>query len=328
MDASRIAKEASRLLPLAHKVLRRYPFLVREVDHLTTHSNVMFRVISERGDQLVLRVGSPSGNTRANLGYEVAWLDALNRDTDLDLVRPISTAGGSLIVDEYDPDLGKERACVLFSWVPGAPLGGGAGTVGYRLLGRMSAALQEHGRTWRPENPEGLRRWDRVFYYGAEFDPVVIGDPLYAHMFDVKTRSAISKAGALAEQVIADSWAKGEPQVVHGDLHEWNVHLVGSRIHAFDFEDVMFALPSQDVAISLYHSRSQGNRDEIRGAFRRGFESVATWPVVDDSQLDGFHAARQIMLMNYAARTLPVKEASDFIDKVMPWLGWYIGRYG
>ena len=327
MDASRIAKEATRLLPLAHRVLRRYPFLVREVDHLATHSNVMFRVISRSGDQLVLRVGTPHGNTRSNINYEVAWLDALNRETDLDVVRPIRTAGGELIVDEFDPELGKERACVLFSWVPGAPLGGGAGTVGYRLLGQMGAALQAHGRTWQPENPEGMRHWDRVFYYGADVDPVVIGNPLYGHMFEAKTRKVISTAGALAEQVIRDSWAGGEPQVVHGDLHEWNVHLVGSRIHAFDFEDVMIALPSQDVAISLYHSRSQNHRDELRAAFRRGFETVGSWPIVDDSQLDGFHAARQIMLMNYAARALPMAEASEFIDKVMPWLGWYIGRY-
>jgi Ser/Thr protein kinase RdoA (MazF antagonist) len=328
MDPSRTQAEASRLYPLAQRVLRRYPFEVAEVDHLATHSNVMFRVISQKGDQLVLRVGTPHGNTRTNIGYEVDWLDALNRETDLDVVTPIRTAGGALIVDEFDPELGKERACVLFSWVPGVPLGGGAGTVGYRLLGEMVASLQAHGKTWQPANPGGMRRWDRVFYYGADIDPVVIGNPLYGHMFAAKTRSIISKAGALAEQVIKDSWAVGEPQVVHGDLHEWNVHLVGSRMYAFDFEDVMVALPAQDVAISLYHSRNQGYRDEIRAAFRRGFETVAPWPVIDDSQLDGFHAARQIMLMNYAARALPIGEASDFIDKVMPWLGWYVGRYG
>jgi hypothetical protein len=69
-------------------------------------------------------------------------------------------------------------------------------------------------------------------------------------------------------------------------------------------------------------------RDEIRQAFRRGFESIAAWPVIDERQLDGFHAARQIMLMNYAARTLPLKEAADFLDQVMPWLQRYVQRYG
>jgi Ser/Thr protein kinase RdoA (MazF antagonist) len=329
MDASRIAKEASRLLPLAHKVLKRYPFLTREVEHLATHSNVMFRVIGERGQQLVLRVGSPHGNTRSNIEYEVAWLDALNRDTDLDVVRPIRTAGGSLIVDEFDPLIGKERPCVLFTWVPGAPLGNKAGPFGYRMLGQLAASLQAHGRLWRPERPEGMRRWDRVFYYGVEFDPVIIASPQFGHLFDSRRRKTISRAGQLAEEVIHDSWERGRPQVVHGDLHEWNVHVIASRIHAFDFEDVMVALPAQDVSISLYHSRTEDNRDEVKAAFRRGFENAGgEWPIEDEAQLDGFHAARQIMLMNYAARVLPVSEAEDFLDNVMPWLDSYVRRYG
>ncbi|HEX6286744.1 MAG TPA: phosphotransferase, partial [Acidimicrobiia bacterium] len=117
------------------------------------------------------------------------------------------------------------------------------------------------------------------------------------------------------------------PQVVHGDLHEWNVHMASSRLYAFDFEDVMLALPAQDVSICLYSSRNSDIREDIRAAFRKGFESVAPWPIVDDRQLDGFHAARQIMLMNYAGRTLRMGEAADYIDHVMPWLERYVKRY-
>jgi hypothetical protein len=69
-------------------------------------------------------------------------------------------------------------------------------------------------------------------------------------------------------------------------------------------------------------------KEDIRAAFRKGFESIAPWPIVDESQLDGFHAARQIMLMNYAGRTLPVDEAAGYLDDVMPWLERYVGRYG
>jgi Ser/Thr protein kinase RdoA (MazF antagonist) len=173
-----------------------------------------------------------------------------------------------------------------------------------------------------------MRRWNQVFYYGAELDPVIIGSPRFGHLFDNRRRTVISKAGQIAERVITDSWASGSPQVVHGDLHEWNVHIVASRIHVFDFEDVMLALPAQDVAISLYQTRADDNRLEVRKAFRKGFETEGVWPIEDDSQLDAFHAARQIMLMNYAARVLPVHDAEDFLDGVMPWLDSYLRRYG
>lgn len=327
MDASRAQAEAARLLPLAHKALKRYPFLTREVSHLATHSNVLFRVVTQSGELLVLRVGTPHANSRSNIEVEVAWLDALNHESQLEVVRPIRTAGGALIVDEYDEVLDKERACVLFSWIPGQPMALGSGPFAYRLLGAMCASLALHGKTWEPPPNVEMRRWDRVFYYEEDFDPIIVHNPLYGHLFGPRRATAIRKAIELSEEVITESYSTVEPQVVHGDLHEWNVHLGGSRLYAFDFEDVMQALPAQDVAISLYSSRSSESTDEIRSAFRRGYEAISEWPVVDERQLDGFHAARQIMLMNYAARTLRMEEAADFIDRVMPWLERYVDRY-
>ncbi len=328
MDPSRAQAEATRLFPLAQRVLSRYDFDVAEIEHLATHSNVMFRVVAGNGHQRVLRVGTPHANSRSNIEVEVSWLDALDRETDLDVVRPIRTSDGELIVDEFDEGIEKERPCVLFSWIPGRPVGRDSGSFAYRLLGAMSASLQEHGRTWAPPPHAVMRRWDEVFYYERALDPVVIGDPTFGHLFDRRRRNKISKAGELASRVIADSYAIAAPQVVHGDLHEWNVHVASSRLYAFDFEDVMWALPAQDAAISLYSSRNSDNAGEVRSAFRKGYESVAPWPIVDDRQLDGFHAARQIMLMNYAARTLRTEEAADYIDNVMPWLESYVARYG
>lgn len=327
MDVSRTQAEATRLLPLAERVLTRYPYAVREVSHLATHTNVQFRVVAESGEQFVLRAGTPHSNSRTNIDVEVAWLDALRQETDLEVVRPIRSTDGSLIVDEYDEELGKERACVLFSWVPGQPMGEGSGTFAYRLLGAMSASLQQHGRQWSPPRGAHMRIWDEVFYYREE-DPIILHTPKYSHLFDMDRLRTIEKALRLSQDVIVTSYESGLPQVVHGDLHEWNVHLAVSRIHAFDFEDVMIALPAQDASISLYKSRTSEIKDDIRTAFRKGFESVAEWPIADEHQLDGFHAARQVMLMNYAARTLPVDESTDYLDSVMPWLDRYVKRYG
>ncbi|MFQ5522283.1 MAG: phosphotransferase enzyme family protein [Acidimicrobiia bacterium] len=324
----RTRAEATSLLPLARRVLSQYPFQVREVDHLATHSNVLYRVITSSGQQLCLRVGAPHSNTRTNIEIEVAWLDALALETDLDVVRPVHTRSGDLIVDEFDPGLGQERVCVLFSWIPGVPLGAGSGAFGYRLMGQMSAALQQHGRHWLPPRVGRMRRWDRVFYYGLGLKDEVITDSRYSHLFTPSYRRVLVKAFDLAQDTIVRSWATGGTQVVHGDLHEWNVHVGGSRLYAFDFEDVMLALPAQDVAISLYSSRLRDNHYEIVSAFRRGYEEVAPWPVADRSQLEGFQAARQLMLMDYAARTLPTKEAEDYIQKVMPWLERYVRSYG
>lgn len=328
MDLHRIGHEAARLLPLAQSVLERYPFRVREVTHLATHSNVLYRVVTSDGNQCVLRVGSPQSNSRSNIEYEVAWLSALNRDTELEVVAPIATTLGTLIVDAKEPEAAKTRPCVLFSWVPGAPLADGAGSFGYRLLGRMCASLQQHGRGWQPSKPEGMRRWDRVFYYDETHDPVIVHDSRFDHLFDIYRRKTMDQAAEISEKVIKEEWSSGFPHVVHGDLHEWNVHLSRSRLHAFDFEDVMIATPAQDVSVCLYSSRTSPRKAEIRAAFQQGFEEIESWPIRSEEQLDGLHAARQVLLMNYAARTLPMGEAEDYLAQVTPWLRRYVDQYG
>jgi Ser/Thr protein kinase RdoA (MazF antagonist) len=329
MDAHRIAHEASNLLPLAKRVLQRYPFEVRDVSHLATHSNVMYRVVTDDGRQLVLRVGSTKANSRTNIEYEVAWLAALNLDTDLEVVHPIPTGYGGLIVEADDPDPENDdtRPCVLFSWIPGAPLGDGAGDFGYRLLGRMCALLQKHGSTFNPPGVEGMRHWDRIFYYDPELAPVIIEDSRFDHVFSVGVRRIIASAGSIAADVLQETWTSGDPQVVHGDLHEWNVHVVGTRMYAFDFEDVMLATPAQDVSVCLYSSRAGMRAGNVTLAFRRGYEEIAPWPIQSKRQLDGLHAARQIMLMNYAARSLPMGESGTYFDQVMPWLKEYVDTY-
>lgn len=327
MHPSRISNEAMRIKPLAAEVLARYPFEVRKITHLATHSNVLYRVDADHGRQMVLRVGTPTANSRSNIQYEVDWLAALNRDTDLDLVSPIATASGSMVSDVYDPEAGVDRHCVLFTWVPGGPLADGAGDVGYRLMGRLLAQLHNHGRNWLPDDPKELRHWNKVFYYDPELDPIVIFDAHYDHVFDGPRRSLVEKAIPIAEAVIAEEWATSNPQIVHGDLHEWNVHLVGARMFAFDFEDVMVATTGQDISISLYSSRSAERTPEIRKAFQAGYEEYAEWPRIDERRLDAFHAARQIMLMNYATRTLPEREAMEYLDSVMPWLRTFVSVY-
>jgi Ser/Thr protein kinase RdoA (MazF antagonist) len=327
MHTSHIATEAARLKPLAEQVMKRYDLDVREITHLATHSNVMYRVIAKDGRQMVLRVGTPSANTRSNLRYETEWLVALNRDTDLDLVRPLPTVSGRFVTDVSDPLTGHNRPCVLFTWVPGSPVGVGAGTFAYRMIGAMSAQLQLHGKTWLPEDPVDLRHWDRVFYYDESQNPLVIFDGHYDHLFRHTRRALIEKVIPVVEEVIKNTWEKGEPQIVHGDLHEWNVHLVGTRLYAFDFEDVMIATPAQDVSVCLYSSRAAPRTHEIRNAFREGFEQFSTWPIEDEEQLDGLHAARQLMLMNYAARTLSLEEAMSYLEQVFPQLESYLDRY-
>lgn len=299
-----------------------YGLSAARVTHLATHSNILLRVDLDDGRRLVLRLGQPASNTRANLQIEVEWLSTLVHDDRLNLAEPIATPDGRRVVEMRVG--GETMSCVLFTWVPGEPLGNGAGTSGYRAVGRIAALLHEHG-DWRPSEGLILRRWDRTFYYPEDLDPVVIDDFRYGHFFD-GLRPILRRVTEMCDTFIARRWQEEEPIVVHGDLHEWNVHLYMGRAWAIDFEDVMLALPAQDVATSLYGARTRDDIDTQVDAFRRGYEEHGIWPVEDRIELETYWAARQVMLMNHAVQILPESEARHYFDQVVPWLRAYQDR--
>jgi Ser/Thr protein kinase RdoA (MazF antagonist) len=299
-----------------------YRVEVSDLAHLATHRNVLYRVDLADGRRLVLRVTKPDDPLRPNIDIEVAWLADLADDPELNISSPIPTPDGRLVVD-FDAPRGR-RACVLFTWIPGDPLGEGAGTSGYRAMGRISGRLHRHGG-WRPPDPSRLRRWDRVFYIDDD-RPVVIEDPVYERLFMNVSRE-LRRTVRITSEFIGRRWAEEEPIVVHGDLHEWNVHLHVGRAYAIDFEDTMLALPAQDIAISLHAARARTDLDRLISAFRGGYEEERRWPVVDRHELEMYWAARQVVLMNFAALLLDPDEARQYFDRVTPWLRGFLDRH-
>lgn len=317
------AAAATQLIDRAAALLRdRYRMQVANLSHLATHSNLLFRADLVDGRRLVLRVGQPRANTRSNIDLEVAWLSELVADGMMLVVTPVPTPDERLVV-ELETDEGP-RSCVLFTWVPGEPMGDGAGTSGYRAMGRLSALLHRHG-DWRPTDPSLLRTWDRTFYYSPALEPVVVDQPRFDHLFS-DIRGVVLRAAAHADAGLAQRWSQMAPIVVHGDLHEWNVHIYMGRAWAIDFEHVMLALPAQDIATSLYGVRIRSDLDSLVNAFRVGYEEYGEWPVRDRAELELYWAARQVMLMNHAAQVLSGTEAREYIDSVLPWLRAYLQR--
>lgn len=297
-----------------------YRMEVAKFDHLATHSNYLYRADLVDGRRLVLRVARSDAVARGNIMAEVAWLRHLAADPEIFVAEPVSTPDGRFVLS-LDTTEGH-LPCVLFKWVPGEPLGAEAGTSGYRAMGRLSALLHRHG-DWRPEAGTVLRRWDRVFYQTRQ--PVVIDDYRYDHFFEGHRR-IIRKTMEVLDPVLMRRWHDGNPMVVHGDLHEWNVHLYMGRAWAIDFEHVMLATADQDISVSLYGARNRSDLGSLIAAFRAGYSEHRPWPVESTSVLEDYWAARQVMLMNHAVQILSEREARDYLSRVMPWLEGYSAR--
>jgi len=310
-----------RLRPLATHALAEFPIEPQRLRLVGGFTNVIFRVDTPDGPY-ALRIDLHQDHSDDDVDVELAWLDALARDTDLDVIRFVPAGNGRRFVHVSDPGVPGKRRCVLFEWAPGRILGADPTEVGYRRLGELSAGLRLHGAGFTPPHPP--MAWDRVFYWDEAVDPVVVFKPEMARYFESGRREILDRS----IDAIEGAFARLDPtnaQVIHGDLHPDNVHTYRNRLIAFDFEDVTWGHRVQDVAITLFYERNRPEYANLRAAFEDGYRSVAPWPVTYDGELERFMAARTISFINYVANLRD--DPSAYYDVAFPRLEHFLDMW-
>lgn len=279
-----------RLRTVAIAALADYDIDVRQVSLVGGFVNALYRVDTPDGP-LAIRVELLQEHPDQNMLIELTWLEAL--DGHVDAPVPLRTKTGDLYTRAGAPGVPDQRRCTLFTWVPGRPLAERITPELFEPYGRMSAALHVHGVTH--PTPTKPMSWNRVFYFPEEIDPVVYRRPENAARFPDGGVEIVERVIELVQPRLA---AVSDRQLVHGDLHVWNVHVSRRRLWALDFADVMWASRAQDLAITFYYLQDRPETDELAAAFRRGYEQVAPWPT-DDEELASFMAARRVMMTNF-----------------------------
>lgn len=316
------AGQFRRLRRLASAALTRYPIKPEQLRFVGGFTNAIFRVDTP-GSTYALRVDYRGDHSDTDVENELAWLKALDSETDLDICRFVSSRDGTDYVYAAAEGIPQARRCVLFEWIPGRPLDDNITEAGYHALGRLAAGLHLHGTTFSP--PHRPLVWDRVFYWPEEVDPVVIYEPRMDRYIDKARRRTLD--GALA--AVATAFARLDPaqaHVIHGDLHPSNVHRFRNRLIGFDFEDITLGHRVQDVAITLFYERDHPAYADLRTAYREGYTELAPWPVAYEGELEHFMAARSLSFVNYVANLRD--DPSDYYDIVFPRLQRFLADWG
>jgi len=247
-----------------------------------------------------------TGNTDADAEIELEWLEALSGRVNVGT--PIRTVDGALYTLVRADGVRDARRCVLFTWVPGGPLAARISVGLFEEYGRLSAQLHLHGAAHQPSQRPMV--WDRVHYFPEHVDPVVYHLQKNEPAFPEGGLAVVESAVAIVQPRLA---AVTDRQIVHGDLHVWNVHARRKELWALDFEDIMWGSRSQDIAISLYYIQDRADSAELTATFRRGYERVAPWPA-HDGELAIFMAARRLMFVNYAFN-IDMPDRHEFLSK-------------
>ncbi len=168
-------------------------------------------------------------------------------------------------------------------------------------------------------------RWDRVFYWPEEYDPVVVFGDAWSARFGGGGRLEVLRR---AVEISGSAFGRLDPsgaQIIHGDLHRWNVHVYrGRSVIALDFADVMLGHPVQDVAITLFYEQ-EGAAAVRREQFEAGYREVGNWPVAYEGELEHFMAARTLSFVNYMANL--EDDPGDYYDRAFPRLEAYLDEW-
>lgn len=277
------ANQLESLRAMAAQALRRYGIDRAKLVVLANQHNATFRVETRSGTRFILKLNQPSYGTIEQVRSEMQWLDALNRDTDLLVPKPIRDRSGELVGPiGQGPLLRWHR---LTTWVPGRRLARGMKVKHFEQLGGLLASMQDHAASFTP--PPGFTR--------ARFGKKRIRSRMdkirQAHNEGRLTSGQIDFFERAAERAEMAMTQLGEGRAVfgliHGDLGYGNYLFHQGRPGAIDFEVCGYGHFLEDLVEPVHFAQHVSHFPRICCDVLRGYRQVRR---LDDEMIQYFPA--------------------------------------
>ena len=262
---------------------------------LNISENATFLVTAPDGGRSVLRVHRRGYHTAAQIGSELAWLDALRADAGVRTPRILPSLAGSRLLEAVDEHDGAPRHAVLFEWLPGAepPDHDLAGS--FEAIGGLPARMRERARAWR--RPPGFDRfaWDydgafgRTARWGRWQDGIAVGPAERAVLgrLDDTLRTRLRAYGKGPERY----------GLVHADLRLANLLAHGGETYVIDFDDCGWSWLLYDLGAALSFIEDDPRVPELVEAWLTGYRRISTLPKRDEAEIPTFILMRRLLLV-------------------------------
>jgi Ser/Thr protein kinase RdoA (MazF antagonist) len=255
--------------------------------------NATYR-IDAGGKKWALRVHREGYHSKAAIGSELAWLQALRQDGAVTTPVPRKCRSGELIQIVALPGLAA-RHVVLFDWENGAEPSEAELLGPFEVLGAVTARMHLHSRGWtRPENFERLT-WDfdgafgKVQHWGSWRDGMGL---------DESKVKLFQRAVNLIEKRLK-SFGKGHERfgLIHCDMRLANLLIDGDETKVIDFDDCGFSWYLYDCATALSFIEHRPDVPELVDAWVKGYRTVAPLSAEDEHEIPTFVLYRRLLLV-------------------------------
>jgi Ser/Thr protein kinase RdoA (MazF antagonist) len=193
------------------------------------------------------------------------------------------------------------------SWVPGRLLGHYLTKPNLEKMGTLFAKLHHHGASRIPPDGFTTRRFEHWLSRGEK--NLIIGDGQPVAMspqsdkrvtMPACSRDLLERMHRMVELAYA-AIDRSDLRVIHCDLWHDNIKLHKGVLHPFDFEDTVWGFRAHDIAMAmldLLEVTDDVRYAELLAVFRRGYESLMTWP---DDPIEPFQIGRLLWKIDWIA---------------------------
>jgi Ser/Thr protein kinase RdoA (MazF antagonist) len=297
-------------------VLARYPLDVTSRRLLAQTHNTTFRLKLSDGSSAVLKITPPRDADAIELRSEMQWLDALSRQTDLLVPRPIRNRSGGLVTTvRIDGETWHSR---VMTWVPGRRLGRSIKPKHFAQLGELIARLHEHAGRFRPPRGFARPRWE-VDFEGR------FANLRVAEKSGRLSRKRLKFFEAARRRALRATKRVGRGRDVYGLIHSdlgFTNHLFHhGRAGAIDFETCAYGWFLHDLAEPLVFLQHSKHFQRLRDALLEGYRGVRPLSATMEALLPDFIDFSALTSLGYIAgeptRAGDLGWFSRYLEKVL-----------
>jgi hypothetical protein len=277
----------------AREILAEYGLYDVEIACINYEFNATFKVVTDNGDKYALRINVNSTRTPSNMLAEIEFINFLSRIKGIETPKPIANNIDRYITSVLHTDSGKTIYGILYTWLEGEEIGDEPTQEQLFSVGAAMATMHQSSLQFKLSEMAELPTFSDWLWGTQDF---LLSDK---SRLTQEQYEAIRDAIAIIENDTRNLFRSNPIQVIHGDLHGWNLMWHEGELAIFDFDDCGYGIPHQDLAVTLYYLDTPA-QDE---AILEGYRSICEIPAYSKAQMNSLLLQRRLVLLNYLYET-------------------------